>query len=79
LNNTDHCDFSRPPGPLPGDRFTSRSISSIEPNLLNNLMGSVDPFGGFLAKPGFEEAGSGFVILSLILILGVECGTLGVL
>jgi hypothetical protein len=69
LNNIGHYNFLQLPGPLPGDRFTSRSISWSEPNLLNNLMESADPFGGFLAKPGFKEAGPGFVLLSLILIL----------
>jgi hypothetical protein len=58
LNNTGHYDFLRPPGPAPGDRFTSRSISSSEP------MGSTDPFGGFLVKPSFKEAGLGFVLSS---------------
>jgi hypothetical protein len=39
-------------------------------------MESADPFGGFLAKPSFEETGPGFVLLSCILILCVECGIL---
>jgi hypothetical protein len=64
LNKTSHYDFLRPPEPLPSDRFTSRYISSSEPNLLNSLMGPADPFGGFLAKPGFKEAGTGFMLLS---------------
>jgi hypothetical protein len=64
LNNTGHYDFLRLPGPLPGDRFTFRSISSSESNLLNSSMGSADPFGGFLVKPVFEEAGPGFELSS---------------
>jgi hypothetical protein len=32
--------------------------------LLKSLMGSADPFGGFLEKPSFKEADAGFELSS---------------
>jgi hypothetical protein len=54
---TRHYWLFRPIGPFFGERFTSRSISSKEPNLLNSLMGSLDPLHGLFVKPGLDEAG----------------------
>jgi hypothetical protein len=65
LNNTGHYDFLRPPRSLPGDRFTSRSISSSEPTLLNSLMESTDPFSVFFGESWLRSSRSRFPVIKL--------------
>ena len=45
--------------PRLGETLISRSMSSRNPYLLCSLMGSVDPFGGFV--PTFDQAGPGLL------------------
>jgi hypothetical protein len=56
-------------------------MESREPNLLNSLMGSSDPFECLLPRPGLDDTGPGLVLTGGGFIIGVDvsCGMLGVL
>jgi hypothetical protein len=53
-------------------RGSPPSPSSKEPNLLNSLIGSLDPLDGLFVKPGLDEADPGLASFNTILVLGAE-------